>query len=88
MPTSPRPTAASARVAPADVVVEFLEAGSRFDIDRALELVTEDIEYINVSLPALHGRDRLERLARAFLRPTGSASTSTSTTWQPRAMSC
>jgi limonene-1,2-epoxide hydrolase len=69
VPTSPRPTAASAKVAPADVVVEFLEAGSRFDIDRALELVTEDVEYINVSLPPVHGRDRLERLARTFLRP-------------------
>ena len=68
MPTPPGTTASSV-LAPADVVVEFLEAGARFDIDRALELVTEDIEYINVSLPPVRGRDRLERLARTFLRP-------------------
>ena len=69
MPTSQRSTASSAKVAPADVVVEFLESWGRFDIDRVLELVTEDLEYINVSLPTIHGRDRLERLARPVMRP-------------------
>jgi limonene-1,2-epoxide hydrolase len=72
MPTSQRstkPSTSAAKVAPADVVVEFLEAWSRFDIDRVLELVTEDLEYINVSLPTVHGRERLERFARPLIRP-------------------
>jgi limonene-1,2-epoxide hydrolase len=70
MPTSQQSTVPSATtVAPADVVVEFLEAWGRWDIDRVLELVTEDLEYINVSLPKIHGRDRLERLARPIMRP-------------------
>ena len=70
MPTSQQSTVPSATtVAPADVVVEFLEAWGRWDIDRVLELVTEDLEYINVSLPTIHGRDRLERLARPIMRP-------------------
>ena len=69
MPTSQRSNASSAQVAPADVVVEFLEAWGRWDIDRVLELVTEDLEYINVSLPTIHGRDRLEALARPIMRP-------------------
>ena len=69
MPTSQPSAATAATVAPADVVVEFLEAWGRWDIDRVLELVTEDLEYINVSLPKIHGRDRLERLARPIMRP-------------------
>ncbi len=54
---------------PADVVVEFLEAWGRFDVDAALDLVTDDLEYINVSLPTIRGRDRLERFARPLVRP-------------------
>jgi limonene-1,2-epoxide hydrolase len=42
---------------------------ARFDVDAALELVTEDLEYINVSLPAVHGRERFALLARAMMRP-------------------
>lgn len=67
--TTPQRSTTPAAVAPADVVVEFLEAWSRYDIDRVLELVAEDLEYINVSLPTVHGRDRLEMLARAVIRP-------------------
>ncbi|HWD54014.1 MAG TPA: limonene-1,2-epoxide hydrolase family protein [Acidimicrobiales bacterium] len=54
---------------PADVVVAFLEAWARYDVDTALDLVTEDLEYINVSLPTIHGRERLERLAHPMIRP-------------------
>ena len=54
---------------PASLVVEFLRALARQDLDAALELVTEDLEYINVSLPTVRGRDRLEALARPVLRP-------------------
>jgi limonene-1,2-epoxide hydrolase len=54
---------------PADVVVEFLHAWGRFDVDAALDLVTEDLVYSNVSLPTIYGRQRLERLARPAMRP-------------------
>jgi limonene-1,2-epoxide hydrolase len=56
-------------VEPEAVVVDFLTALTRFDLDTALALVTEDIEYINVSLPTVHGRATLERLARPLFRP-------------------
>jgi limonene-1,2-epoxide hydrolase len=54
---------------PAELVVAFLRALTRYDVDAALELVTEDLEYINVSLPTVRGRDRLEAIARPVLRP-------------------
>jgi limonene-1,2-epoxide hydrolase len=60
---------AAAAPAPADIVVEFLHAMARFDLDTALGLVAEDLEYINVSLPTIHGRARLERLARPIFQP-------------------
>ena len=46
------------------VVVDFLEALAEADVDRAMELLTEDAAWINVSLPAVRGRRRIERLMR------------------------
>jgi limonene-1,2-epoxide hydrolase len=66
--SNPQPTPSPVR-APADVVVDFLDAWKRYDLDAALELVTEDLVYTNVSLPTVHGRDRLELLARPVIRP-------------------
>jgi limonene-1,2-epoxide hydrolase len=54
---------------PAGVVLRFLRALAAFDVDGALDLVDEDIEYINVSLPTIYGRDRMARIARPWLRP-------------------
>jgi limonene-1,2-epoxide hydrolase len=54
---------------PATLVVDFLRALERQDLDAALSLVTEDLVYTNVSLPTIHGRARLSRLARPLLRP-------------------
>ena len=48
----------------AQVVVDFLEALADDDTDRAMELLTEDAVWINVSLPAVRGRRRIERLVR------------------------
>ena len=50
-------TAANARA-----VVDFLEALAAGDVDRAMELLTEDAVWINVSLPAVRGRRRIRRL--------------------------
>ena len=60
---------ASTDVEPAAVVVDFLRALARSDLDTALSLVTEDLVYMNVTLPTIRGRARLERLARPILRP-------------------
>ncbi len=54
---------------PEEIVIDFLLALARNDLDAALDLVNEDLEYINVSLPTIHGRAALERLARPLLRP-------------------
>jgi limonene-1,2-epoxide hydrolase len=54
---------------PAEVVVSFLRALERFDLDAALDLVHDDLVYVNVTLPTLRGRDRLEQVARPVLRP-------------------
>ena len=51
------------------MVVAFLHALAEFDVDTAAELVTDDLVYVNVTLPTLRGRDRFERLARTVLRP-------------------
>ena len=64
---SPQPSPTPGRT-PADIVVDFLGAWARYDVDAVLELVTEDLVYTNVSLPTIHGRDRLERLARPIIR--------------------
>lgn len=55
--------------APAVIVVDFLRALAAYDVDSALELVDDDLVYANVTLPTLYGKERLERIARPFLRP-------------------
>ena len=52
-----------------DVVANFLEALQRSDLDAALALVAEDLIYINVSLPTIHGRRGLERVFRPLFKP-------------------
>jgi limonene-1,2-epoxide hydrolase len=71
---SPQPSSSPQRSptpgrTPGDIVVEFLEAWARYDLDAVLDLVTEDLVYTNVSLPTIHGRDRLELVARPIIRP-------------------
>ena len=61
MPSSSRPSPAAEPVA---VVRDFLEALERDDVDAAMALLTEDAVWINVSLPAVRGRDRIERICR------------------------
>jgi limonene-1,2-epoxide hydrolase len=54
----------TATTATTRVVVDFLEALADADVDRAMELLTEDAVWINVSLPTVRGRRRIERLMR------------------------
>jgi limonene-1,2-epoxide hydrolase len=44
----------------------------RGDVDGAVELLAVDVEYKNVSLPAVHGRERVRRLFGATLGRTRS----------------
>ena len=53
--------------APTQVVERFLDLLRTEDIDGAAELLAKDVEYINVGLPAVHGRKRVRRLLRATL---------------------
>jgi limonene-1,2-epoxide hydrolase len=66
---STRATETPALRDPAEVVTAFLRALERFDLDEALDLVDDDLVYVNVTLPTLRGRDRLEQIARPVLRP-------------------
>jgi limonene-1,2-epoxide hydrolase len=49
------------------VVEQFLELLCAKDVDGASDLLAENVEYINVGLPAVHGRERVRRLLRATL---------------------
>jgi limonene-1,2-epoxide hydrolase len=66
MPAQP---AAKSSADPATVVVDCLRALADYDLDSALALVAEDLTYTNVSLPTIHGRDRVETMARQILQP-------------------
>jgi limonene-1,2-epoxide hydrolase len=52
---------------PTDVVERFLDLLRRGEVDRAAELLAVDVEYVNVGLPAVHGRERVRRAFRATL---------------------
>lgn len=65
--TSPNGTATS----PAGVVRAFLEAIEAGDLDGATTLLAPDAVWINVSLPAVRGRRRIEQLSRLFFGRMG-----------------
>ena len=58
-----------ARTLDVDVVAGFLQALQRSDLDAALAMVAEDLIYINVSLPTIHGRRGLDRVFRPLFKP-------------------
>ena len=58
--------------APRDVVEAFLDALADSDLERAGELIAEDIEYINVGLPAIRGRTKVLRALSVMDRPSAS----------------
>jgi limonene-1,2-epoxide hydrolase len=57
--------------APTPVVERFLALLCAKDVDGASDLLAEDVEYVNVGLPAVHGRERVRRLLRATLGRAG-----------------
>jgi limonene-1,2-epoxide hydrolase len=57
----------SAAVASADVVTSFIQALERRDLDAALALVTDDVEYDNVPMSKVHGPDGIRQVLEPFL---------------------
>jgi limonene-1,2-epoxide hydrolase len=56
---------------PIQLVERFLDLMSAKEIDGAMELLSEDVEYANVGLPTVRGRERVRRLGRATLGMAG-----------------
>jgi limonene-1,2-epoxide hydrolase len=56
---------------PIDVATHFLDLLAAKDIDAASDLLAGNVEYVNVGLPAVHSRERVQRLLQASLRPAG-----------------
>jgi limonene-1,2-epoxide hydrolase len=54
---------------PTETVRTFLEALQAGDLDTAMPLLADDVEWINVSLPTVHGRKNVERLSRLAFGP-------------------
>lgn len=53
------------------IVLAFLDACEREDLDAALALLAEDVAYTNVSLPTVHGRRAVDRLFRPGIGKVG-----------------
>jgi limonene-1,2-epoxide hydrolase len=56
---------------PTSVVERFLDQLRLGDVDGAVELLAVDVEYKNVGLPTVRGRERTRRLFRATLGRAG-----------------
>lgn len=54
-----------------EVVREFLLALQDDDLDRALSFLTDDVAWINVSLPTVHGKRAIERIFRLAQKAGG-----------------
>jgi limonene-1,2-epoxide hydrolase len=54
-----------------DAVIRFLRALEARDVDGAMELLAPDAVWINVSLPTVRGRERIERLCQLGLKIGG-----------------
>jgi limonene-1,2-epoxide hydrolase len=56
---------------PTRVVKRFLDLLCAKDIDGASDLLAQHVEYVNVGLPAIHGRERVRRALRTTLGLAG-----------------
>ena len=63
--------AAATTPQPERVVQDFLLALAANDLDGALALVADDVEYTNVSLPTIRGRAQIDRVFRPLQRIGG-----------------
>jgi limonene-1,2-epoxide hydrolase len=53
---------------PLETVRAFIGAVEKMDLDTALALVTDDIEYDNVPMPTIHGREAVRAALTGFLK--------------------
>lgn len=75
MPTELLPNAAPADGSvtdPQSVTEAFLEALAAPDLERAMSFLADDVEYTNVGLPTLRGRERVTRALGGLDRPSAS----------------
>jgi len=56
---------------PTAVVEKFLNSLAEGEIDAAVDLLAPNVEYSNVSLPTVHGRERVRRLGHLTLGRPG-----------------
>jgi len=64
------PAGAATTLADPQAVVEaFLAALADGDVDTAKALLDDDVEYVNVGLPAIRGREQMDKVAGFFERP-------------------
>lgn len=56
---------------PAGVARRFLELLAEDEVDAAVDLLAEDVEYVNVSLPTIRGRERVRRAFTRAMRAQG-----------------
>lgn len=67
MPTATNGASAAAGPSEVEIVERFLRLLERDDLDAATALLADDVAYTNVSLPTVHGRRMVQRLAGATL---------------------
>jgi limonene-1,2-epoxide hydrolase len=52
---------------PVALVRQFLNQLAAGDLDAAVSLLATDVDYINVSMPTIHGRDRVRKVLGAAM---------------------
>ena len=65
--TASQPTNAGPATEPAEVVKSFLLGLQAGELDQALELLDENVTWINVTLPTIRGRRAAERVFRTLM---------------------
>ena len=69
---APSRSALTTPTAPQAVVEAFLDALADPDLERAAELLADDVVYSNVGLPTIVGREKVVRALSVMDRPTAS----------------
>jgi limonene-1,2-epoxide hydrolase len=62
---------ASADGSPIEIVRRFLGHLAAGDVDSAVDMLGAEVEYVNVSTPAIRGRERVRRVLGAAMRMRG-----------------
>jgi limonene-1,2-epoxide hydrolase len=57
----------TADASPDALVRQFLNQLAAGDLDAAVSLLAEDVDYINVSMPTIHGRERVRKVLGAAM---------------------